>query len=362
MRIDEIKQQITELTGEVRSLSADKDLEGAKAKMEELRQLKETLKIEKELQEEEERDLINQKEERKVDDKKMGKVSEMRSIVKSLMGENLTPEERSNISTVDNSAIIPSELVNQMQKIKKGFGSLKEYCDVIPVTKNTGTIPVIDLDQNEFPEVKEGDNIVDGKLVTTDLAFKCAKHGLIQSLNSETIDDAVVEVESLVKDNFAEIVTRAENTKILKVIKDNATEVAGATTYEDVENTIDTSLPSIKNGLSTITNVVGFAYLKNMKDKQGRNLGLVTELNGKYYFDGKELITVDDTLLPVSEGKTHVFYVVNIKEAVKFCDRKALTLARSSEAGFEDDTVKLRILERFDVTKGCTRSIKKIEF
>ena len=50
-----------------------------------------------------------------------------------------------------------------------------------------------------------------------------------------------------------------------------------------------------------------------------------------------------------------------MKEAVKFIQRKNITIARSKEAGFNDDTIKLRILERFDVTKGSTRSIKKIE-
>ncbi|MDK0596123.1 hypothetical protein ACHM2G_05530 [Clostridium perfringens] len=46
MRIDELKEKIKGLTGEIRNLTNSKDIDGAKAKMEELRQLKETLKIE----------------------------------------------------------------------------------------------------------------------------------------------------------------------------------------------------------------------------------------------------------------------------------------------------------------------------
>ncbi|MCS4463342.1 phage major capsid protein [Clostridium botulinum] len=85
-------------------------------------------------------------------------------------------------------------------------------------------------------------------------------------------------------------------------------------------------------------------------------------MNGVEYFHEKPIITVDDILLPVSEGKTQVFYVANMNEAVKYCDRKAVTIARSTEAGFKDDTVKLRILERFVPVLGAKRSIKKIEF
>ena len=53
MRIDELKEKIKSLTGEIRNLTNAKDLDGAKAKMEELRAAKETLKIEEELEQEE---------------------------------------------------------------------------------------------------------------------------------------------------------------------------------------------------------------------------------------------------------------------------------------------------------------------
>ncbi|MGG7210365.1 phage major capsid protein [Clostridium baratii] len=360
MTIAEIKQAIESKKAEARSFTDAKDLTNANKAMEELRTLKETLKIEEELAEEEARDLNNQRENRRGDGE-MGKVNEMRAIVKKMMGAEMTQEERANISTVDNGAVIPKQFVNQLQEIKKGYGSLKEYADVITVTKNEGTIPVVDLDQNTLPEVNEGDNIVDGTLVTTDLKFKCKKHGLIQSLSSEVVEDAEVEIEGLVNKNFAEIVTVAENTKIMKVLKDNATDISG-TTYEDIQLTIDKSLPSVKAGLATYTNTNGFAYLKNLKDGQKRPLNLVTEMNGKYIFHGKELVVVDDSLLTPAEEKSYVFIVANAKEAVKFMDRKAVTIAKSAEAGFRDDTVKIRILERFDVVKGSTRSVKKIEF
>lgn len=64
MKINEIKEQIKNLTGEIRNLTNAKDLDGAKAKMEELRNAKEMLRIEEELAEEEMRDLQKQKEER----------------------------------------------------------------------------------------------------------------------------------------------------------------------------------------------------------------------------------------------------------------------------------------------------------
>lgn len=356
--VEELRSELEAKKEEIRGFIKTQKADEAEKALVEKRAIEKLIKAAEELEAEEKRDLESQKKKKK---SKIEEVNEYRSIVKSVMGEEMTEEERATVKSADNAAIMPKQFVNQLQEIKKGFGSLKEYCDVIPVTKNEGTIPVVDLDQNNLPEVNEGDNIVDGKLVTTDVPFQCAKHGLIQSLSSETVDDAEIEIEGLAKKNFTEIVTACENTKILNVIKDNATAVAGATGYEDIEHTMDTAVPAVKIGLITLTNTQGFAYLKNMKDKDGRPLNLVTEMNGKFYFNGKELVTADDTLIPAEAGK-HVFYVLNWKEAVKFCDRMAVTLARSTEAGFTDDTVKIRILERFGVVKGSVRSIKKIEF
>lgn len=360
MGLEELRALIASMGEEVRGLLDAKKTEEAKMKMEELRGLKEQLKIAEELEEDEKRGLQSQ---RKMSDLGTGaeKVDEMRALVKFVMGEKLSEEERGSIKSADNAPVIPKQFVNQLQEYKKGFGSLKEYCDVIQVNKNEGTIPIANLDQNTFPEVAEGDNIIDGGLVTTEKTFKCAKHGLIQSLTSELVDDAEVEIEGLVRKNFAEIVTVAENTKITKILKDNAVEYAGATGYEDIDQAIDKAVPGVRNGLATFTNVDGFAYLKNLKDSEKRPLNLVTELNGKYYYHGKELVVVDNTLLPATIGKK-VFYVCNPREMIKYCDRKAVTIARSTEAGFNDDTVKLRILERFAVITGVVRHCYKIEF
>lgn len=361
MNLEELRQLLEQKKVEARGL-LETDVAKAEEVMKEVRELKKKITLMEEIEAEEKRDLERQRDKKnnEVEETNMP-INEMRSIAKSIMGKELTEEERANIKTTDNGAVIPKEFVNKLQEIKKGFGSLKEYCDVITVTKNSGTIPVVDLDQNTLPDVAEGDNITDGTLVTTELTYTCKKVGLIQSLTSELVEDAEIEIESLVNKNFAEIAVVTENTRILKVLKDNATEVESPKDYSDIQMTIDKSVPAVKYGLVTFTNTDGYAYLKNLKDTQNRPLNLVTEVNGKYYFHNKELVVVDDTLLAATSGKK-IFIVANPKEAVKFIERKGVTIARSTEAGFRDDTVKLRILERLDVTKGATRSIKKIEF
>ena len=355
MIIEEMRQLLEEKKVEARNL-IDSDISKAEEVAKEVRELKKKIEIQEELEEEEKRDLQKQKEKRGVN---MDKVNEMRAITKKLMGVEITQEERAAIKTSDNAAVVPGEFVDKLQEIKKGYGSLKEYCDVIAVTKNSGTIPVVDLDQNSLKDITEGDAITDGTLVTTELSFTCKKVGLIQTLTSELVEDAEVEIEALVNKNFAEIAVATENARIVKVLKDNAAEVEGATEYTDIAMAIDSQVPAVKAGLMTFTNAEGYAYLKNLKDAQKRPLNLVTEVNGKYYFNNKELVVVDG--LEPSMSSKKIFIVANAKEAVKFVERKGVTIARSTEAGFSTDTVKLRILERLDVIAGNTRSVKKIE-
>jgi HK97 family phage major capsid protein len=358
MNLEKLRALLEAKKTEIRGFISEQKVTEAEKAMNEKRELEKLIKAAEELEDDERRDLERQRQKKNNPEE----CSEMRSLVKHVMGKEMSEEERAVITSVDNAAVVPKQFVNQLIEIQKGFGSLKVLCDIIPVTKNEGTIPVVDLDQNELADVAEGEDIIDGTLVTTEVPFKCAKVGLIQSLASELVEDAEVEIESLVKKNFANIATAKENFKILKVIKDNAVAVAGATSYEDVEKAIDGSLPAVKAGLVTLTNVTGYVHLKNMKDADNKPLNLITEVNGVEYFHSKPIVTVEDTLLPVSAGKTQVFYIANMKEAVKYCDRKAVTIARSTEAGFKDDTVKIRILERFIPVKGSARSIKKIEF
>lgn len=366
MRIDEIKEQIKNLTGEVRNLTNAKDIEGAKAKMEELRTLKETLKIEEELAEEEIRDLKRQKEERKDDlrmeNRKSTKEMELRAIAGVALNKagELSEEERSTITSTGNSAIIPKQFVNELIEIKKGFGSLKQYCDVIPVIREEGTIPVIDYDQNELADLTEGQDIVEGNLVTKEVQFRCNKVGLYQKVSSETVDDAAIEVDHLIRNNFSEIATTKENKKILSVINANAKVVEGATDYDAIETAIDSTVPSAKSGVITLCNSAGYCLLNNKKDKQGRPLNLITVgANGVEYFHNKPIVQFDDNLVAPTKGKTAVFFTLNFKEAVKFIDRKQLTVATGKE--IKDDTVMWSILERIDVVSGSKRTINKIE-
>lgn len=359
MKIQELQIELEAKKVEARAFLDAKDVAKAEISMEEKRNLEKQIAMETELEDEEKRSLELQKSNMKASDVTMEKANEMRSLVKKVMGAKLTEEERAMVTSADNAPVIPKQFLNEIELLQKGYGSLKGYCDVKPVTKNEGTFPLIDMEQNALLTVLEGANIVDGTIITTDLPFKCEKVGLKTPLSAELIDDAEVEIESLVKGNFTIITTTSENSKIVKVIKDNATAVVG-TDYTVVRDQIDLALPSVKMGLVTVTNSVGYAYLKNLADSTGQPLNLVTEMGGKYIFNSKELVVVDDAILAPTVAGEKIFYVLNFKEAVKFMDRKATTVERWRSP--ENDSFNISILERFAVCKGSVRSVKVIQF
>lgn len=360
MKIEELRQEIETKTKELGEKIEARDVESAKALREEIRQAKELLTIAEEKEADEKRDLENQRNNEESREKDMEKVNEFRAIVKKVMGVEMTAEERATIKTTDNAPLFPKEFINDLEKIKKGFGSLKEYCHVIPVTKMEGTKPVIDMNQNTLQDIAEGADILEGSLVSTEISFKCTKVGLSDVLSSESVDDASVDIEALAKENFAEIATVNENVKIMNIVKTNATDVT-VTEYKDMNKVMDGMVPAVRNGLVLITNENGFAYLKNLQDAQKRPLNLVTEMNGKYYYNGKELVVVDKEIVAPTDPLKNIFITANMREVVKFFDRKAITIERWRQP--KNDTQNISILERFDVKKGGTvRSLKKMEF
>ncbi len=360
MGIKELRERYEALKSELREFIEAGDLEKSKAKEKEVKEARELLRIAEDQEKEDRERILNQK--RVKEDRKITREEELRAIAAIALkrGSELTDEERGTIVSLGNSAIIPKQFVDDLIEIKKGYGSLKEYCDVIPVTKNEGTVPVIDYDQNELADVVEGQDIVEGNLVTTDVSFKCTKVGLFQKVSSETIDDASIEVDTLIRNNFSEIATTKENKKIIALINKNATVVEEVTDYDAIENAIDSTVPSAKTGVVTLCNSAGYCLLNNKKDNQGRPLNLITVgANGVEYFHNKPIAQFDDSLVAPTKEKKAVFFVLNFKEAVKFIDRKQITVATGKE--IKDDTDMWSILERIDVVSGSKRTIKKIE-
>lgn len=362
-KILQLKNQIKELTKEMRSFLDAKDTEKAKEKRDELKKVKELLAIEEELYEEEKRALKNQSKSKTTKNNRDNiEKQEIRALAKAVLGNKLDEEERTLVTVAGNSAVLPEGFVNKLEVYRKGFPSLKKYCHVIKVTTKTGKLPVATLGQNTLAKLSSDQEIPEGAMVSDKVSYDVEDFGKFVPIERDlTEDEAVSLIENVLIPDFGEGSVTAENTEILSIVKANSTDVTSPTNYEDIEKAIDSTTPSAKSGLITITNTTGYCYLKGMKDATGRSLNLITKIGDTEYFNGYPIVYLDDADIH-DDSNTHVFYVANLKELVKFFDRKGILIEKSSEFLFNKNQDCIRAIERFDTVKGNSRSAKCIKF
>ncbi|WP_394896072.1 phage major capsid protein [Clostridium paraputrificum] len=376
MKIEERRQQIQDLTKELRGLVEAEKVDEAKAKKEELRKAKDLLVLEEEQEQEEMRDLQRQsKQNRKEDDnmekREKNKELEYRALVKAMLGEKLNEEEQRAITdgnfNSNTSAIIPSEFINKVQTIKEGYKSLKNYCDVIPVTSDNGKMPVTSL-EDELADLEEDTEMVETMLEVGEVDFKVSDKGLLKKVGNNLLKDSPVSfIDGVLAPNFAIASINKENKDICKVVNANSKVVTVGVEdkVEDVlAKTISKEIPTVRNGLVVITNPEGYSYLDNLRDDSGRKSDDISYgVDGTLFFKHKEVIEMADKTLPaLGSSKKMVFYVTNLK-TVPFFDREIMEIAKSTEAGFTANKTVVRAIERYDVKVNPNEKIKakKIE-
>ncbi|WP_286909304.1 phage major capsid protein [Clostridium sp. UBA1652] len=368
MKVKEIRDAIEAKKIEVRGFLDKSDLENSKKANEELRALKESLVIAEELEEEEKRDLEKQnKVEERKDDVKMenNKIDlEFRAISKILARKELTEEERASVNVSNSGAILPQAFIAQVQLEQKGFPALKPYCHVIPVTTNTGKMPVSKGSTTRKLAKLATDTAMVQEMITTEpIEFAVEDYGKIYPVENSVLEDAGVDFyNSLLAPDVAECSVNSENEEIIEIIEANKVAGATGTDYKAIQKTINKVVPALKRGLVVVTNVDGYDYLDGLVDSQGRPLltdSLAVE--GGKMFKGKEVVVMDNAdLVPATEGKLP-FYVVNLYALVKFFDRKQYEIATSKEAGFVYNQTFTKVVERFDVVKGDARACFYVE-
>lgn len=364
MKSKEILKKIQAKREEARGLLNANDMAGARKINEEIRGLEEDLETALEIEEGEMRDLQKRGAQVPVDNgekRNIDKQVELRALGKYVLGMNLNEEERGLVTVADNDALLPEGYVNELMLLRDGYPALKKFCHVIPVKNKTGKMPVAQLGKNKLAKLSSDTPIDQGAVSTSHVKYDVEDYGKFVPIENSLTDDEVVGIiESILMPDFAEGSVEIENEEILNLIKADATPVEGED-YTALEKAIDTLVPAVRGGAITITNTAGFSYLKNKKDAIGRKLDLITYVNGQAMFNNKPIIELSDSVVEATPGKL-IFYVVNLKEAVKFFDRAGIVITKSKEFLFNKNQDCLRAIERFDAQKGSMRSCKKVEF
>ena len=365
MTVQEIRELIGKKTEEINGYLESRDADKAEAALEEKRRLQRLLAVREAEDDEDIEELRGQK--RKKEEKRTASaVSELRVAVKfALKGkEALTDEERAAVTIDNNAAILPEQFVNDIQVLREGFPSLKEHCHIVRATSNHGKMPFAKIGGKKLTKYKSGTKLTGEAANTQDISYNIENYGaLVPIANDLQEDEAVNIIQDVIKPDFAEAGVNSENDEILQIVEDNATDKStGVTDWRGVKKVIDGVLPTLRAKTVVITNLTGYVYLQSQEDKNGRNLDLVKTVNGKDYFQNRQLITLSDEAVTASATGKVVFYVVNLYALVKFFERKGYTVSTDKSVFFESDETALKVQERFDCEKLDDRADFKVEF
>lgn len=374
MKIEELKQQLATKVAEARSLNDQNKGEEAEKVMTEIRKLQDEIaKEERQLELDkialEER--ANNNNDAKGDDvmetRKLGKEVEYRACAKVIMGQELSEDEKRAYKQLEEKrdltngnynsntgAILPEEFINKIQIIKDGYKDLTRYCDVIPVISNHGKMPTA-LNDDEFANLEEDTEMVQGMLDTKEIDYSVADYGLLKAVHNDVLKDGAVNfMDGILAPALAKGSINKRNSKIVSVVEANATNVTikdGETVEDVLEKAILKTDRALRDGLVILCNLEGQAYLSALKgnDKASADVRVTFKENDTF-FKGKEVIEVKDKYLPtLGTGKSMVFYLVNLRELVKFFERQGYEISKSMEAGFTLNKTLVKAIERYDV-------------
>lgn len=361
----ELKQEMATLKNSIQELKDAGKTDEAYAKLEDLKNLKKKLEVEEALEAAEAKTAEGFK---AVNNDKDEKHSEVQVFNKLLFGKPLTESERefANSAGMKESeenkggVLVPKAQETTIKELRRQHVELKNYCNVITVSTNSGTMPMEVSSDGKLIAFDELTNITETDVSFTQVSWKTKDYGAIIPVSRSLVKDEKANLFPYIGKNFAKRAVRTENAKIIELVK-TATAKTGKG-YQDIILMLTKELdPAISRDAIILTNQSGLSYLETLEDKQGRPLlSLDLKDETKPVFKGREVIVVSDAELPSSASTKYDFYIGALSEFVSFFDREGVEVEASSHSSFSKNAIDIRAIERFDVAKVDDKAMVKL--
>ena len=347
----------------------NKDLEKAKAVLEEIDKLKEEYEIEKRIFENEkesaqlndedvaniEKNIANKKEDK---DEEKSSTKAFATAVKNMVDKTL------NEGVAESGGYtVPEDIVTKVERLRETKESLIDLVTVKKVKTNKGQETFKKRSQiTGFTSIGEGGKIPKtGKIQFSRIKWEINKYGGYMPVTNELLEDSDEDIESFMTEWLADESRVTRNNIILAVIALKAqTKFEG---LDDIKKAFNVTLGStFKSTSKLITNDDGLQYLDTLKDENGRYLLQPNPANPM------ELrLCAGSTIIPIktysnatipTKGNKIPMIAGDLKEAIKFYDRRQISLLASQVASvgtgddtinaFEEDMTLIRGIERED--------------
>lgn len=358
----ELLDAINEKKAEVRNLADEGKLEEAKAAKDELKALQEKFDLLKDLEDEE---LEGMKQKAKTGEAK--KADEENSVkafadaarngfrVKNSMGEG-TP--------ADGGYTVPEDIQTRINTYREARSSLIELVDVENVTTNKGSRTFKKrAQQTGFSKVGEGGKIQQKSTPQFErMDYEISKYAGWFPVTNELLSDS----DAAITEVLTEWIGNESRVTRNQIIRDVINTIAKTAMegVDDIKHALNVKLGAAFKATSKIvTNDDGLQYLDTLKNEKGEYLLQPDPSNPMKMRLCAGATIVEVKVYPNADlpsdvsvaGRRKIPMIVgDLKEAIKFFDRKHLTIVSSNiaQAGelnaFEEDLTLFRAIERED--------------
>ncbi|UVI32083.1 phage major capsid protein [Paenibacillus spongiae] len=364
-RIDELKQQLEEFKAEAQVLLNENKVSDAKTKMEEIKNLKESILIQEQLDaealEQVQNKMNNQKENKQVENNTKQTANALRAMIKAGMGKSLTEAENALLvpSTGDGANgegfLLPKDIRTLIVEKIRQYKSFRDVLGYIPTTALTGSFPVEDFETLselvDFTDGTDGTEPTDIKF--KNVAYALKQKGAIIKLSNTLLQMTDNNLIAYIVKVFAKKAVITENKMAIAALQAGKT-VKALADWTVLKKSINVDLDEgVKYGCVIVTNQDGYDKLDSIV-ADGRPLLQpdVTSPNRKMFM-GYPVHVFSNALLPTTgttTKKAPIFYG-NLAEAVSFVDNGAYAFATSEHAAFASNMTVARVIEYVDVAK-----------
>lgn len=340
----------------------NKDLEKAKSVLEEIDKLKEEYEIEKKLFE-------NEKESAKLNEEDVAKVEKNIADKKEDKEEDSIQKFAKQIRNIakglnegtpaDGGYTVPEDISTMIEERREAKASLIDLVSVETVTTNKGSRTFKKRSQQTgFTKVGEG-----GKITSTStpkferMDYVISKYAGYLPITNELLEDTDTNIVNIIVEWLGDESRVTRNKIILDLIKtQDEVELDG---LDDIKKVLNVTLGSAFKSTSVIvTNDDGLQYLDTLKDNDGKYLLQPNPANPMEMRLAAGATTVPVKVIPNADLATTLnkipFIIGDLKEGIRFFDRKQLTINTSNVAAigelnaFEEDLTLFRGIERED--------------
>ena len=341
----------------------NKDLAKAKEILDEIDKLQEEYEVEKRLFENEkesaklneedvakiEKNIAEKKEDKEEEDSVQKFAKQIRNIAKGL--NEGTP--------ADGGYTVPEDISTMVEERREAKASLIDLVSVETVTTNKGSRTFKKRSQQTgFTKVGEG-----GKITSTStpqferMDYVISKYAGYLPITNELLEDTDTNIVNIIVEWLGDESRVTRNKIILDLIKtQDEVELDG---LDDIKKVLNVTLGSAFKSTSVIvTNDDGLQYLDTLKDNDGKYLLQPNPANPIEMRLSAGATTVPVRVIPNADLATASnkipFIIGDLKEGIRFFDRKQLTINTSNVAAigelnaFEEDLTLFRGIERED--------------